>query len=68
MKVSELRLKTVDELQTELKNLHKEQFNYRFIKAAKEAVKPHLVRACRLTIARIKTILKEKKVEEGKNA
>jgi len=68
MKISEVRAKSVDELKTQLKDLYKTQFNFRFVKAAKEMVKPHSVRAAKLSIARIKTVLKEKLNRGAENA
>ena len=60
MKTTELRSKTVDELKAELLGLLKEQFNLRIQKGVGQAVKTHLIKKCRLAIARIKTILNEK--------
>jgi large subunit ribosomal protein L29 len=60
MKVSELKNKTVAELNTELLALLKEQFNLRIQKGAGQPPKSHLFRKGKLAIARIKTILQEK--------
>lgn len=60
MKTSELRNKTIDELKSELLGLLREQFNLRIQKGTGQAVKSHLIKKCRLAIARIKTILNEK--------
>jgi len=60
MKVSELRNKNGEELTKELLALLKEQFNLRLQKGSGQAVKSHLFKKVRLSIARVKTILKEK--------
>ncbi|MCE2993769.1 MAG: 50S ribosomal protein L29 [Alphaproteobacteria bacterium] len=67
MKASELRIKTVSELVEQVVQLRKEQFNQRFQRAAKESVNPARVRSVRKLIAKIKTILNEKKMR-GDNA
>ncbi len=48
-------------LKEELLNLRKEQFNLRMQQGAGEMSKPHLFKNVRRDIARIKTILAEKK-------
>lgn len=60
MKTSELKNKTVDELQSELIALFKEQFNLRMQRTVSENNQTHLFRKVRKEIARIKTILCEK--------
>jgi large subunit ribosomal protein L29 len=60
MKVSELRTKNSDELQTELLALLKEQFNLRLQKGVGQAPQPNLFKKVKKQIARIKTILREK--------
>lgn len=60
MIASELRKKTVEQLQQELLALLKEQFNLRVQKGNGQAVKSHLLKINRHSIARIKTLLKEK--------
>lgn len=59
-KVKEYRDKSEAELNTELLNLRKEQFNLRMQQGAGEMSKPHLFQSARRDIARIKTILTEK--------
>ncbi len=61
MKTSELRTKTPDQLETMLKDLHKEAFNMRFQKVSGELEKTHRVNEVRKTIARIRTLLNEEK-------
>jgi large subunit ribosomal protein L29 len=64
MKTADLRTKTPDELETELMNLRKEQFNFRFQKASGQLENTGRVRIVRRDIARIKTILTE--IKTGK--
>ena len=60
MKASELRSKSTEELQAELLSLLKEQFNLSMQRGMGQVAKPHLFKHGRRTIARIKTILKER--------
>ncbi|KPK39905.1 MAG: 50S ribosomal protein L29 [Gammaproteobacteria bacterium SG8_47] len=60
MKASELRQKSVDELKKELHDLLREQFNLRMQKGTGQLAKPHLVKAVRRNIARVKTAINEK--------
>jgi large subunit ribosomal protein L29 len=57
MKASEVRAKGGDELQEQLLQLRKEQFNLRFQKATGQLENTSRVRTVRRDIARIKTIL-----------
>ncbi|WP_029039787.1 50S ribosomal protein L29 [Cucumibacter marinus] len=61
MKASDVRTKTVDELGDELTALKKEQFNLRFQRATQQLEDSARVRQVRRDIARIKTILREKR-------
>ncbi|MCW8956897.1 MAG: 50S ribosomal protein L29 [Gammaproteobacteria bacterium] len=58
--VKEYKDKSEAELNEELLNLRKEQFNLRMQQGAGEMSKPHLFKVARRNIARIKTILTEK--------
>ena len=60
MKASELREKSVEELQQEIDNLAKEQFNYRMQKSSGQLGQTHLLGQTKRDIARIKTVLNEK--------
>jgi large subunit ribosomal protein L29 len=51
-----LSVKTDDQLQTQLQELKREQFNLRFQSATNQLEKPSRVREVRRTIARIKTL------------
>ena len=67
MNAQELRDKTAKELQDELLNLRKEQFNLRMQKATGQLARPSEVQKVRRNIARIKTVLNEK-IKSGEQA
>lgn len=60
MKAAELRNKSIDELKQEMLALLKEQFNLRIQKGTGQSPKTHLFKQVRTSIARIKTIMKQK--------
>jgi len=60
MKASELRQKSVEELNKELHELLREQFNLRMQRGTGQLSRPHQVKAVRRSIARVKTVLNEK--------
>lgn len=60
MKVSELREKSVAELQNELYERRKEQFNLRMQRATGQLARPDQMKKVRRDIARIKTVQNEK--------
>ncbi|MEJ8476593.1 50S ribosomal protein L29 [Roseibium algae] len=62
MKATDVRAKTTDELRTELEGLKKEQFNLRFQRATGQLENTGRVRQIRRDIARIQTIMREKRV------
>ena len=57
---NELQKMTIDELQTELLSLRKDQFKLRMKKANGALDKTHFVALVRKSIARVKTIMTEK--------
>jgi len=57
----DLREKDEAGLKEEILNIRKEQFNLRMQQGAGEMSKPHLFKNARRDIARVKTILAEKK-------
>ncbi len=61
MNASDLRGKSEAELKDELLGLLREQFNLRMQRASGQMSKGHLMRNVRRNIARIKTVLNEKK-------
>ncbi len=60
MATAELREKSIDELNTELSALFREQFNLRMQQGSGQDVKPHNHKRVRRQIARIKTIINQK--------
>jgi large subunit ribosomal protein L29 len=54
--IDDLKAKTDDQLQQELADLKREQFNLRFQSATNQLEKPSRVREVRKTIARIRTL------------
>lgn len=60
MKASELREKTVEELNAELLELLREQFNLRMQKSTGQLAQSHNLKTVRRNIARVKTVLTEK--------
>tara|TARA_X000001036_G_scaffold169815_1_gene160662 strand:- start:367 stop:585 length:219 start_codon:yes stop_codon:yes gene_type:complete len=66
MNAQELRDKSVEELQDDLVGLYKDQFNYRMQNSSGQLGQVHLISAIRKDIARVKTIIDEKKNLEKK--
>lgn len=62
MRADKLRDMTVDELQVQLRDLKEELFNLRFQHATAQLDNPLRLREVRRTIARVKTILREKEL------
>jgi large subunit ribosomal protein L29 len=60
MNVAEIRVLTADQLSDELAKLKKEQFNLRFQKATGQLENTSRVREVRRTIAKIKTVQRQK--------
>ncbi|HGF7228522.1 TPA: 50S ribosomal protein L29 [Vibrio cholerae] len=60
MKAQDLREKSVEELNSELLNLLKEQFNLCMQAATGQLQQTHTLKAVRRDIARVKTVLTEK--------
>jgi large subunit ribosomal protein L29 len=60
MKASELREKSVDELNKELEELMREGFNLRMQLATGQMNQGHLVKENRRNVARVKTVLRQK--------
>ena len=59
-KKTDLKVASDDQLQTQLADLKREQFNLRFQSATNQLEKPSRVREVRRTIARIKTLQNER--------
>lgn len=65
MKASELREKSVAELNEQLNSLYRDRFNYRMQSGAGQLGQVHLLAAVRKDIARVKTIITEKQRSES---
>ncbi len=61
MKANEVRQKTPEDLAKELSELHKEQFNLRMQNATGQLTRNSELKRVRRDIARIKTVLNEKR-------
>ncbi|MDW8260260.1 MAG: 50S ribosomal protein L29 [Gammaproteobacteria bacterium] len=61
MNAKELRAKSTDELRAELVKLRKEQFSLRLQRATGQAFKPSEFGRVRRAVARLKTVLHEKR-------
>ena len=61
MSAQDLRDKSGDELQEELLRLRKEQFSLRMQFASGQLAQVHLMKEVRRDIARVKTVMKEKR-------
>ena len=64
-KAEDFRAKSGDELNTQLSNLKKEQFNLRFQRANGQLEKTNRVRIVRKEIARIQTVMTEQRRKAG---
>lgn len=60
MNAAELREKSVDELNTQLIDLLRDQFNYRMQMTTGQLKQTHLLKQVRRDIARVKSVLTEK--------
>jgi large subunit ribosomal protein L29 len=67
MKIEDIRNFTLDQLEDELIKLKREQFNLRFQKASAQLNNTARVREVRRTIARIKTVEREKRVTQAQS-
>ena len=63
MKVNEINEMTVAELDAQLEEIKKEQFNLKLQQVSGQLENPARVKELRRTVARIKTIQNQKKVE-----
>jgi large subunit ribosomal protein L29 len=61
MKAAELREKSVEELSAELLKLREEQFKWRMQQSTGQLGQTHLIKETKKDIARVKTVLAEKK-------
>ena len=66
--IKDLKVATDDQLQDQLSELKREQFNLRFQSATNQLEKPSRVRVVRRTIARIRTLQNERARAEAAKA
>ena len=64
--IDELKVQTDDQLQQQLLDLKREQFNLRFQSATNQLEKPSRVREVRRTIARIRTLQNQRAQAQAK--
>ena len=68
MKVNEIRNLTTDEIIAKIKESKEELFNLRFQQATGNLDKPSKIKDLRHTVARLKTVLRERELEEQRKA
>ena len=68
MNIEDVRRLTPDELSDQLLSLKKEQFNLRFQAATGQLEKTHRVEVVRRDIARIKTVLRDRRPARAEKA
>jgi large subunit ribosomal protein L29 len=66
--IDDLKVKSDDQLQQQLLELKREQFNLRFQSATNQLEKPSRVTVVRKTIARIKTLQNQRAREQAAKA
>ena len=66
--IDDLKVKTDDQLQQQLLELKREQFNLRFQAATNQLEKPSRVKTVRKTIARIKTLQNQRARQQAGQA
>ena len=64
MKINEIKYLSVAELNAKLKELNSELFNLRFSHATRSLANPMAIDNVKKDIARVKTVLREKELEE----
>jgi large subunit ribosomal protein L29 len=65
MKTEELKSKNDTDLKEHLLELLREQFNLRMQKTGTQGTKPHLYKRVRRSIARVKTIMQQRKGDQS---
>ena len=65
MKINEIKYLSVAELNAKLKELNSELFNLRFSHATRSLANPMAIHNVKKDIARVKTVLREKELEEN---
>ena len=65
MKVQEVRGLSSEQLKKELDESYREMLNLRFREATKQLVNQREIRNVKRKVARIKTVLREREIQEG---
>ena len=68
MKVNEIRNLTTEEINKKIEETKEELFNLRFQQASGNLEKPSRISELRKTVARLKTILREREINEEEEA
>lgn len=66
IKMNELRKLTAEELNKKLDENKKELFNLKFALSTGNLEKPHRIKELRHEVAKIKTVIRERELNEGK--
>lgn len=67
MKINEIRKLSTEDINKKIAEFKSELFNLRFSAATGNLEKPHRVKELRHTVARLKTVLRERESEEKIN-
>ena len=66
MKALEIRKLTTEELNKKLEEIKKELFNLKFAASTGNLEKPHRIKELRREVAKIKTVIRERELNESK--
>ena len=66
MKMVDIRKLTTEDLNKKLEEIKKELFNLKFAGATGTLEKPHRIKELRHDVAKIKTVIRERELNEGK--
>ena len=66
MKMTEIRKLTTENLNKKLEEIKTELFNLKFASATGNLEKPHRIKELRHDVAKIKTVIRERELNEGK--
>lgn len=66
MKINEIRKLTTQDLNKKLEENKKELFNLKFSASTGNLEKPHKIKELRHDVAKIKTVIRERELNEGK--
>jgi large subunit ribosomal protein L29 len=66
MKMTDIRKLTTENLNKKLEEIKTELFNLKFASATGNLEKPHRIKELRHDVAKIKTVIRERELNEGK--